>query len=444
MKANSNKKEHSSAFLSTSQNARHFMSAELTGAEMSSSDFGQILQSNDWLREDGVAVYIHLPFCTAHGACFGSGSLTPDDTTMDRYLSHIQHEMEQVNRLLQPRPILSQLHLGGGTPNYLSEPQLIRLMGAIEANFTINAATELSLDASARRSSLTQLELLKGLGFRHIAYKANDLSASVEQTFGRLDSFEILRDAFNNTREAGLETISMDLAYGLPEQSMADIKERLRQIKELSPDRVSCHSYTANADALRHHSMVDPDSIPSLADRLVMFNSIVDFMQSEGYDWIGLDYFAKSTDAIAKAHQQHHLHRNAIGYNTHGCPSTLGFGTRAVSDINHRAVAENHNSIEDWSGAIQRKELPIHGGMLLSEEQASLRQIIQDLFCNLQVDDYSKLAFDDHSANKMKQLEDSGVLEIANDKAVVTAQGRFSLHHTVTQESNITPWLIAI
>ncbi|MEM8660926.1 MAG: hypothetical protein AAGF35_08585 [Pseudomonadota bacterium] len=411
---------------------------------MSSSEFGQILQSDDWLREDGVAVYIHLPFCATSGACLGNGTLTPSDTTMDRYLLHIQQEMEQVNALIPRRPVLSQLHLGGGTPNYLSEPQLIRLISAIEAHFTINDATELSLDASARRSSLTQLELLQGLGFSHIAYKANDLSASIEQTFGRLDSFEILQDAFDNTRAAGLKTISMDLAYGLPEQSMADIKERLRQIKVLSPDRISCHSYAAKREAFSHRSMMDPASIPSLADRLVMFNTIVDFMQTEGYDWIGLDYFAKTTDVIAEAHQQHHLHRNAIGYNTHGCPNTLGFGTRAVSDIDHRAVAENYNGIEEWSGALQQEELPIQSGVLLSEEQASLRQAVQALFCNLQVDDYSKLVFDDNSANKMKQLEDSGVLEITNDKAVVTTQGRFSLHHTVTQASHATPWLIAI
>lgn len=412
-----------------------------TGSEISSSEFGKILRTCD----GGMAIYVHLPFCTAPGAgCAEHNRLAQDDSEMDRYLIDLKREMGRVTLLLDSKPVLTQLHLGGGTPNYLSEPQLMRLMDTIETYFEVSETTEMSLDASARRSSRTQLELLHGLGFRNIGYKANDLSASIEQTFSRLDSFEILQDVFNNTREAGLETISMDLAYGLPEQSVADITDRLKQIKLLSPDRVSCHSYTAKAETFGHHNRTDPEAIPSLADRLVMFNTIADFMQDEGYDWVGLDYFAKSTDTIAEAHQQHRLHRNVIGYNDHGCPNTLGFGTRAVSDVGCRAVTKNHSSIQDWHAALQRAELPIQSGVLLSENQASQRRAMQDLLCNLQVDDYTQLAYDDTSASRVKELEAAGVLQITDHKAVVTEQGRFALHHTVIEDSLLTPWRLAV
>ncbi|MEM6582060.1 MAG: hypothetical protein AAF699_12335 [Pseudomonadota bacterium] len=412
-----------------------------TGSEMSPNEFVKILRTCN----GGMAIYVHLPFCTTPGVvCTEHSRLAQDESEMNHYLINLKREMGRVTLLLDSKPVLTQLHLGGGTPNYLSEPQLMRLMDTIEAYFEISAATEMSLDASARRSSRTQLELLHGLGFRNISYKANDLSASIEQTFSRLDSFEILQDVFSNTREAGLKTISMDLAYGLPEQSIADITDRLQQIKILSPDRVSCHSYTAKAETFGHHNLAGQDAIPSLADRLVMFNTIAEFMQAEGYEWVGLDYFAKSTDTIAEAHQQQRLHRNVIGYNTHGCPNTLGFGTRAVSDIGSRAITKNHNSIQSWHAALQRAEFPMQSGILLSEDEASQRRAMQDLLCNLQVDDYTQLAYDETSASRVRELEAAGVLQITDDKAVVTEQGRFALHHTVIEHSLLTPWRLAV
>jgi oxygen-independent coproporphyrinogen-3 oxidase len=412
------------------------------GTTLSSSEYAQLLQQQEFVSYGNAAVYVHLPFCASRClSCSNNTTVTHDPRDVDRYLDNLDHEMDLATQQMGTGHPLAQLHLGGGTPNYLSEPQLMRLMGIIEQYFVLADSTVMSLDASPRRSSSTQLELLKGLGFQHINFEVRDLNPEVQRALGRSDSLHMLQDVFNNARESGLETISMDLVYGLPQQSMTSIDLSLQQIRELSPDRVACHTYSRRADTFNHQRAIDPGSLPSLSDRLVMFNAIVERMQDDGYTWVGLDYFAKSCDPLAIAQDQHLLYRNWIGYNLHGSPNMLGFGTNAITETSSGACTQNHLHIPEWQAAVSRNELPIRGGVMLSEQEQQHRRAMSGLLCNMELGDYAALLGIEEDESSLRHLEEDGVIQICDGKAVITAQGRYTLHHIFGDTSHRDPWI---
>jgi oxygen-independent coproporphyrinogen-3 oxidase len=403
--------------------------------------YAQLLQQQDFFNHGDAALYVHLPFCASRClSCDNNTTVTHDTTAVDRYLEHLGREMDlATERAGRARP-LAQLHLGGGTPNYLTEPQLIRLMGIIETYFVISESTSMSLDASPRRSSYSQLALLRGLGFRDIRFDVRDLDPTVQMALGRSDSLYMLQDVFANARESGLENISMDLVYGLPHQTMNSIARSLDQIKALGPDRVSCRTFSRKPEAFSHQRAIDSGSLPSLADRLVMFNSIVDRMQDDGYTWVGLDYFAKSDDRLAIAQDKHELYRNWIGYNLHGSPNLLGFGTSAISETFSGIYAQNHPHIPDWQASVERDELPIRDGVQFSASEQQHRRAISGLLCNMELGDYAQhLGLEEHDSD-LRHFEQDGLIEVVNGKALVTPEGRYTLHHMLGTVGYESPW----
>ncbi len=412
---------------------RHLGTHGLTHAAGNSfppEQYRQVLEHADMASQGNPAVYIHLPFCPSR--CLSCDSVTTvnhDPGAVDRYLDHLEREIELVTQLAGRAQTLSQLHLGGGTPNYLSDPQLMRLMDIVEHYFTLSPDTMMSLDASARRSSYAQLQLLRGLGFRDIKFDVRDLNPGVQTAVGRADSLYLLQDVFATARETGVENIGMDLVYGLPHQSMETIITSLEQIRQLSPDRVSCHSFTRRTGLFSHHRSMDAATLPSLADRLVMFNAIVDFMQDDGYTWVGLDYFVKSDDPIAAAQDQHALYYNWIGYNLHGSPHMLGFGTSAVSEASSGVYTQNHMDIPDWQASVDRDELPVHRSIRFTDQQQRQRRALTNLLCNMELVDYTNVLEIEGGADELKRLENDGVIEVVENRAVVTPQGRYMLHH---------------
>lgn len=386
-------------------------------------DYAEILGSASTLDP---AVYVHLPFCASRClSCDHVTTVTHDYRAIDDYLDYLEVEFELVAERVGGPLSLAQLYLGGGTPNYLSDPQLLRLADLLEKHFVIEAGTDTSIEVSPRRSSAAQLQLLRGLGFRSIKFEVRDLDADVQQALGRSDSMSVLEDAFGNARDAGFETISMDLVYGLPTQSAGSIARTVSNIVDLEPNRVSCYSYQRQAEVFGHQRAIRSRSLPSLADRLIMFNSIVDAMDDAGYVWVGLDSFVQPQDELAISQDSMRLSRNWMGYNSHGNPSVLGFGASAISET-AGACVQNHMDIEAWSAAIGRGELPVKAGVKLSERGQQRRNVVTSLLSNMQA---SEQLVHDPEEPSWRELQDQGYLKRERDKLVVTQEGRYMLHH---------------
>ena len=391
-------------------------------------------------RESSVSIYIHLPFCPSRClSCDHNTTVTHDSAEIDRYLDALEREMALVTERIGSGRNLLQLHLGGGTPNYLSDHQLVRLVDIIEHNFTIVDTTETSLEASPKRTSYSQLALLRGLGFRRINFEVRDLDPDVQMALGRSQSLSILHDVFDGARQVGFETISMDLVYGLPSQSLASIRRTLHQVVELGPDRISCFSYSRRPGAFAHQRALNVGTMPSLGDKMAMFNSIVQSLEVNNYRWVGLDCFARCDDSLSVAQLQHRLHRNWIGYTLHDSADLYGFGTNAVSELSSLYV-QNHLLLPDWHEALQYSSLPIRGGMHLSTADRERRNAMTDLMCNLELRDFASLVSNDNENSALHQLHQDGLVDLSAERVAVTDHGRHVLHQLWGDASPLYRW----
>lgn len=410
------------------------------GSRIDGLTYGEILSSPAALAGGQPAVYIHLPFCQSRClTCDHITTVTHDSTVIDRYLDDLERELELVTERVGEGLALSQLYIGGGTPNYLSDPQLLRLADLLEQSFSLDAGTEATMEISPRRSSASQLQMLRGLGFNAIKLEVRDLDPEVQRALAKSNSLAVLEDVFQNARDAGFATISMDLLYGLPNQSLESIRDTLGGIIDLQPHRLNCYAYARQPEMFRHQRAINSPSLPSLADRLIMFNSIVDAMEEADYTWVGLDSFALADDALVTAQNERRLAHNWMGYNDHGSRTLLGFGASAISEV-AGACLQNHDIIGDWSAAIGRDQLPVRAGVQLSERGVQHRQALNGLLSNMQLEGSLEPGEGEESARALETLQEQGYLQQQDSGLAITQEGRYLLHHVAGNSALDLKW----
>ncbi len=406
------------------------------GSSAISEDFLNLLRVEEISGQ--VSLYVHIPFTPSRDlSCDHETAVTHDLGQIDRYLDFLETEFDLVSQRTG-KCLIGDLHIGGGTPNYLSDPQLVRLVTMIEYRFDISEA-KLSLDACATRVSRSQLELLFGLGFRRIQFDVRELDPAVHSAIGRSHSFSMLKDVFDNAREVGFELVCLDLNYGLPGQTVEGIRETVNQFQALSPDRVELLPWSIRPDTYQHQRGIDESGIPSIADKVAMLSTAVDGLENSGYTWIGLDCFTKKTDVLAKAQRRGALFRNWNGYTDREQNYHLGFGVSAVSDIGVLRV-RSHKSLSDWEACLSEACLPIQLGIAVSPEEVLERNAIMSLMCNMKLaesNDYYKLPDD---SPVLEALATQGVVEKIGDQLEITPQGRFQLNQLWGDSAPLYRW----
>jgi oxygen-independent coproporphyrinogen-3 oxidase len=373
-----------------------------------------------------LSVTVHLPFCASRClTCDHHSNVTHDSREIDRYLAYVDREMQLVTQQLGRRPALQQLHLTGGTPNYLSDTQLARLVEIIDRYFVLDAETEASLDANAHRASRAQLSLLHGLGFRLLNLEIHDFDSEVLKAVGRAQSLGVVADVVENARAVGFTSVAAEMRYGLPQQTATSVRATLRQLLSVQPDRVSCYPHSRRQDSFEHQRAVDAGQLPSLADKVAMFSRIVDTLCGNDYEWIGLDYFARQDDSLAVAQRSGRLQRNAIGYTTRRGRQVLGFGTSSLTDLSSIRV-RNHPKLDQWRSMLDRDELPVAAGETVTPWQRQRCNALSSLVCNLKSRSASRL-FGEGCDPAMRALLDDGLVEVHADQVSLTESGRFAL-----------------
>ena len=389
-----------------------------------SEKFLNLIESEE--ISEPLSMYIHIPFCPSRDlSCDHETAVTHDPGRIDRYLDFLEVELELVSQR-SGKCVIGDLHVGGGTPNYLSDTQLVRLITMVEIRFNISDA-ELSLDACATRVSRSQLELLNGLGFTRIRFDVRELDPAVQSAIGRSHSFPMLKDVFDSAREVGFELACLDSNYGLPGQTVEGIRETVNQFKALSPDRVELLPWSRRPDTYEHQRGIDESEIPSLADKVAMLSVAVDSLESSGYTWVGLDCFTKKTDNLAEAQEKGKLFRNWNGYTDKQQNLHLGFGVSAVSDLGVLRV-RNHKSIMDWEAALNKGSLPTQLGVSVSPEEVLERNAIMSLMCNMKLADSNEYYKLPEESAALEALTTQGVVEKIGDQLTITPQGRFQLN----------------
>lgn len=390
--------------------------------------------------DETLSLYVHIPFCPGRCLyCACNTTITHDTHWIDSYLDSLDHEMALVAARLQEQHDVLQLHLAGGTPNYLNDAQLTRLTEIIERRFRLVPDSDLSIECDPRRTSAGQLDLLHALGYRRITFGVQDLDPGVQRAIARVQSLDLVRDVYAMARETGFDAIGIDLIYGLPEQTEETFQATLDAVVDLAPDRISCFGYARTMAKGTHQYAIDAHQLPSAAERQVLFHRAVHTLTEAGYVWIGLDAFALETDELAVAQEQGRLHRNCIGYTDITTDHTIGLGSGAIGDVGGLCV-QNEIDINTWMSRVERGEHPIGRGHRVSDSDRRRRDAIEHMICNLELPvELAAGCLDDEYARLSGYAVD-GLVEVEPDRLRITPPGRYFLRTLCSEHGAYFEW----
>ena len=386
-----------------------------------------------------AALYVHIPFCPSR--CLSCDHLTiveHDHKVMDRYLAHLHDELALMAGQARVPLQINRIHVGGGSPNYLDDVQLARLMASIHGAFDVTADANISMEINPRRTSRSQLDLIQGLGVQHLHLEVRDVDANVQNELGRTQSYSLLEDVFSVARDMKFATVNMDLVFGLPGQTSKSIKNSIAMIAELAPDMLVCQQYTRRPQQFPHQAALDDDAMPSLAEKLAIFNAVAVGLESEGYEWIGLNAFVRPGHALSEAQTNGTLRYSAFGYSENEVSQVLGAGLGAVSEVGD-VVAQNFVDIDAWQIAIAQGRLATQVLIETSEFEVARRSVMRRLMCNSEV---SISSVDQPDVlTLVESLESQGYTEQRDAFIYLTKLGRMALPHFWSDSSPRFRWL---
>ncbi|MDX2261418.1 MAG: oxygen-independent coproporphyrinogen III oxidase [Gemmatimonadales bacterium] len=374
-----------------------------------------------------MAVYAHLPFCRTRCLYCGCHVVpTSRAEKVDRYLDQLEAEIHLVTGRLGLGRRVQALHLGGGTPNFLSADQLRRLGGMLHLAFDLSAATELSVEADPREVSPDQLGALAALGFRRISFGVQDTEPAVQTAIGRVQPLPVVAEAVAEARGVGFRGVNIDLMYGLPHQTPASLDRTIDAVLALGPDRLACFGYAHVPWMQKHQTAINEAFLPDAPARASLFHRVVERLEDAGYAWVGLDHFARPDDPLAIAERERRLHRNFMGYTTRHIADMVSLGASAISEVGGR-FAQNEGRLPAYAAAIAEGRLPIARGHELTADDRLRRAAILELLCNRRVAQalaWGELA---EGYERIRETADDGLVAITGDGLEVTRLGRFFL-----------------
>ncbi|MDR0564189.1 MAG: oxygen-independent coproporphyrinogen III oxidase [Azoarcus sp.] len=379
-----------------------------------------------------LSLYFHIPFCSA--ICFYCACnkiATKDHDLSSKYLDALDHEMRlQTAALAGPRQV-TQLHLGGGTPTFLSDDEFRRLMALVRAHFELVPDGEYSIEVDPRKVNFGTVELLASLGFNRMSVGVQDFTEAVQIACNRVQSFDETRMVMEAARATGFRSVSMDLIYGLPKQSVDSFDRTLDNVLELSPDRVSLYSYAHLPSLFMPQRRIVEADLPTADVKLQILQRAIRRLTGAGYCYIGMDHFAKPDDELTVAQRQGRLHRNFQGYSTQAECDMLAFGVSSIAKVGP-LYAQNHKTLEAYYEALSRDALPVLRGIELSADDLIRRAAIQALMCHFSLSAESfgrahSIDFNEYFKQErldLKEMESAGLVQVGEDGIDVLPPGR--------------------
>jgi len=383
-----------------------------------------------------LSVYVHLPFCSS--VCYYCGCnkvVTRDHSRSAKYIKYLEKELALVGGLLgapgaRERGI-GQLHWGGGTPTFLANDEMAAVMRMLDAQFKREEGAEVSIEVDPRAAGAGRIAFLAGLGFNRLSVGVQDFDAGVQQAVHRVQSESETRRVVEEARASGFRSVSLDLIYGLPRQTLDSFDATLDKVVALDPDRISLYSYAHLPAMFKPQRRIATSDLPSPESKLQILTLAIGRLTRAGYVYIGMDHFAKPTDELALAQSQGRLQRNFQGYSTHAEADMLGFGVSAIGRVGP-TYYQNCKRLDDYYSALDEGRLPVQRGIELTADDLLRRAVIQSLTCHFRVSIESieiaylidfRRYFADELAD-LRGLEADGLVELEQDWIIVTPRGR--------------------
>lgn len=307
-----------------------------------------------------LSLYFHIPFC--HHLCYYCACnkiISKKNSDAGDYLDYLFAEIKQKRALLQGDAIVQQVHFGGGTPTFLSDDELIKLWQFLQSQFDFVPEDEgdYSIEIDPRELGENTLKTLRDLGFNRVSFGVQDLDEQVQIAVNRVQPESLIRHVMTEARALGFHSINIDLIYGLPHQSIASLQQTIARIIDIAPDRLSIFNYAHLPERFKAQKQIKESDLPSAADKLTMLSNTIDALTTAGYQYIGIDHFAKPNDELAIAQRAGKLHRNFQGYTTLGHCDLLGFGVSAISQIGDHML-QNDIDLSLYKNKISAEQLP--------------------------------------------------------------------------------------
>ncbi len=333
-----------------------------------------------------VGLYAHIPFCESvcyYCAC--NKVVTRQHSRAEAYLASLEQEMALHAQVLGYRTAIATLHLGGGTPTFLHDEELTRLMRSVRQHFTFTAGAELAIEVDPRTVSGARLAHLQGLGFNRLSMGVQDFDPDVQQAIHRLQSVEQVSDLVQRARALGFDSINLDLIYGLPAQTESSFATTLAQVVGIRPDRIALYAYAHLPQRFKPQRRIDETRLPTPAARLAMLGQAIDHLLQAGYVYIGMDHFALPEDELAVAKHQGRLHRNFQGYTAMPDVDLIGLGVSSIGRVGAQYV-QNHKDVASYQDALSRGHFAIERGVSLTRDDLLRRSVIMALMCQGRVE----------------------------------------------------------
>ena len=351
------------------------------------ADYVEALDEAGATPDQPLSIYVHLPFCAKRCYYCGCNAMvTHRQEMVERYLDHLEREVEGVADRMGMGRRVTQMHWGGGTPNFLTDRQTVRLFETLARYFHFEPDAEISIEMDPRVATASQPPLLRRLGFNRMSMGVQDFDPRVQVAIGRVQPESDTVSLLEWAREAGFESVNFDLVYGLPYQTSQSFDRTLRRVIELAPDRVATFSYAHLPELRKIQRAVDASGLPSPREKLGLFLDTVETLQGAGYQWIGFDHFARPEDELAVAARERRLLRNFMGYTTHAAPDQVAFGVSAIGCLGGRFV-QNATRIDRYGASLDENHFPVVRGHRMSSDDQWRSLVIQHLMCNLEIRD---------------------------------------------------------
>jgi len=330
---------------------------------------------------EGISLYLHLPFCESLCTyCGCNKKITTNHSVENVYMDAILKEWHMYTKLMEQKPRLRELHLGGGTPTFFSPKHLKQLLTTILEDCDLMLGHDFSIEGHPNNTTIWHLQTLYDLGFRRISYGVQDNNPEVQYVINRIQPFENVKRATQQARAIGFTSVNFDLIYGLPLQNVPRITNTIEQCITLKPDRVAFYSYAHVPWTSKAQRLFDEHDLPSAEEKMELYLTGKKLFTAAGYSDIGMDHFALPHDDLYKTWKSNSLHRNFMGYTTQKTSILLGLGVSAISDIGN-AFAQNIKTLHDYYTLVEQNTIPVQKGYFLNSEDIAFRKYILDISC---------------------------------------------------------------
>ena len=386
-----------------------------------------------------LSLYFHIPFCdTICFYCACNKIATKDRSLSERYLRYLFKEIEMQAALYDPDRQVEQLHWGGGTPTFLNHEEMRALMTKTRQHFRLydNDEGDYSIEIDPRSVTTETIQVLREIGFNRFSLGVQDVNERVQIAVNRVQPIEQTQAVIEACRQYGANSISVDLIYGLPFQTVESFRETLDTILELSPDRLSIFNYAHLPHLFKPQRRINEDDLPTADTKLQIMQLAVEHLTAQGYVYIGMDHFAKPDDELALAQANGTLHRNFQGYTTHADCDLIAMGVSSISSV-AESYSQNAKTLDEYYAALDKNQFPVIRGITLTDDDVIRREVIQQLACHFQlsfadIEKQFNLKFADYFAQELSELAtmaQDGLLGLDAEGLVVTPRGRFLIRN---------------